>query len=392
MSNFHNRVYFYTDYEEDLSISVQSTGYPHLLIVLAEGLTALGFEIYSNCSYWRLSHNSEEYLFRHNPDISPDDCSIVIFGDIFRKEEITKPLTTPEKLFHPNRQYLTVLLEDCDGCATFTFRPEYRKADFVFKAHFNSKLKFPANVYPWAFGLSERIIKATSNNQNFQYRNNTLLVNYRHKQFAHSVRKTVDKELLSKVDKLIALDRFIDSNTPTDPYDYWQWSRTGGRHSPNYYQRLKDSAACAAFGGFFVPPFPKDPSSLITRILKNAYSKFGLKSNQIIQWDSWRLWESLAAGCATLHVDFEKYGCQLPVMPENWRHYIGIDLNNMDETISRIHDEPEILEKVSIQGKLWALEHYSPIATARRFLKSVGHPYAKEYKKNNFTSPTPSPS
>lgn len=378
MSNFYQRVYFYIGPDRDLSSPDGYMGYPHLLIALAEGLKTLGLEVYTNRSYWRLAPDSEQYLFNHNPEISPNDCSIVVFGDVFNDN-----LTTPEELFNPNRKYTTVLLEDGDGCVTFSFKPEYRKADFVFKAHFNSKLKFPSNVYPWAFGLSERIIEATSNTKNFQDKTNTLLVNYRHKQFAHSVRKTVDKELLDKMEKFIFLDRFIDNTPPTNAYDYWQWYRTGGRHSSSYYQRLKDSAACAAFGGFFVPAFPKNQASIITRVFKAVYSKFGLKSNRIIQWDSWRLWESLASGCATFHVDFEKYGCQLPVMPENWRHYIGIDLDNIDKSISRIRDEPEILEKVSIQGKLWALKHYSPVATAKRFLKSVDHPYAKNYTEHN---------
>ncbi|OKH44255.1 hypothetical protein NIES2101_28800 [Calothrix sp. HK-06] len=378
MSNRHQKVYFYIGSNQDVSSHCEPVGYPHLLIALAEGLKALGLEIYANNSYWRLAPDSEQYLFCNNPDIGPDDCSIVIFGDVFHDKA-----TTPEKLFHPNRQYTTVQIEDCDGCVTFSLKPEYRKADFIFKAHFNSKLKFPSNVYPWAFGLSDRIIEATSNNRNFPERQNTLLVNYRHKQFAHSVRKTVDKKVLGQIEEFISLDKFIDNNPPTNAYDYWQWHRTGGRHSPSYYQRLQNSAACAAFGGFFVPAFPKDSASKISRIFKAIYSRFGLQSNRIIQWDSWRLWESLASGCATFHVDFEKYGCQLPVMPENWRHYIGIDLDNIDKSISRIRDEPEILEKVSIQGKLWALEHYSPVATATRFLKSVGHPYANNYTEHN---------
>ncbi|MBF2066719.1 MAG: glycosyltransferase family 1 protein [Calothrix sp. C42_A2020_038] len=379
MANINQRVYFFIGSEPDLSMPASQVGYPHLLITLAEGLKTLGLEVYANNSYWRLSPDSEDYLFPNNPDISHEDCSIVVFQDVFSENIIT-----PEQLFHKNRKYITAALEDCDGAVTFTLRPEYRKADFVFKSHFNSKLKFPSNVYPWAFGLSERIIESTKNHQSFQERAKRLLISFRHNKFPHSVRKTVERELATKLEKIIPLDQFTDSNPSTNSYDYWQWHRTGRRHSPNYYQRLKDSSACAAFGGFFVPAFPKDPATIVSRAFKAGYSLSGFKSNRIIQWDSWRFWESLASGCATFHVDFEKYGCQLPVMPENWRHYIGIDLDNIDEAISRIQDEPEILEKVSIEGKLWALENYSPVATAMRFLKSVGHPYTKNNTKDNF--------
>jgi len=90
-----------------------------------------------------------------------------------------------------------------------------------------------------------------------------------------------------------------------------------------------------------------------------------------MQWDSWRLWESLAAGCVTFHVDFEKYGLYPPVMPENWRHYVGIDLNKIQEAVERIAAEPQLLENISLQARRWAIEHYSPVPTALRFLATV---------------------
>jgi hypothetical protein len=88
--------------------------------------------------------------------------------------------------------------------------------------------------------------------------------------------------------------------------------------------------------------------------------------------DSWRFWESLAAGCVTFQVDFEKYGLLLPVMPENWRHYIGIDLDNIQETVDRITDDPGILQTISTEGRRWVLEHYTPVPTTLRFFETVG--------------------
>ena len=113
---------------------------------------------------------------------------------------------------------------------------------------------------------------------------------------------------------------------------------------------------------------------------KQVLSHLGLKSNTILQWDSWRLWESLAAGCVTFHLDFEKYGIYLPVMPENWQHYIGIDLDNVKATIDRIADEPEILEKIALAGRRWAMENYSPVPTASRFLETI---YQQSLSLNN---------
>ncbi|MGL6340517.1 MAG: glycosyltransferase, partial [Waterburya sp.] len=131
-------------------------------------------------------------------------------------------------------------------------------------------------------------------------------------------------------------------------------------------------SACACFGGWFVPFFLKNPGGKMSEICQSVYRRTGWHSNKILQWDSWRLWESWGAGCTTFHLDFDKYGIQMPVMPENWRHYIGIDLNNVEQAINRIRKEPEILEYVATEGRKWAMEHYSPIVTAQRFLKILG--------------------
>ncbi|MBD0262267.1 MAG: hypothetical protein ICV78_05925 [Tolypothrix sp. Co-bin9] len=48
------------------------------------------------------------------------------------------------------------------------------------------------------------------------------------------------------------------------------WLQTGKRHYPSYYDRLKKSAACAGFGGFFVPPWPKNAGNLINRVNRAA--------------------------------------------------------------------------------------------------------------------------
>ena len=87
----------------------------------------------------------------------------------------------------------------------------------------------------------------------------------------------------------------------------------------------------------------------------------------------------MAAGCVTLHVDFEKYGFELPVMPENWRHYIGIDLDNIPESIARITEQPELLERISAEGRLWAINNYAPKATALRFLETVAEVKAADF-------------
>ena len=117
------------------------------------------------------------------------------------------------------------------------------------------------------------------------------------------------------IERVIVIDKTID-NSPDcicEPYHYLKWRQTGKRHYPKYYQRLQNSQACACFGGWFVPALLKHPGGKASDLCKAIYRRTNWHSPKILQWDSWRLWESWAAGCVVFHLDFEKYGVQLPV-------------------------------------------------------------------------------
>jgi hypothetical protein len=98
-----------------------------------------------------------------------------------------------------------------------------------------------------------------------------------------------------------------------------------------------------------------------------------MHTGAVVQFDSWRFWESLAAGCLTLHVDLDKYGCSFPVQPENWKHYVGFDLRHIDQDIRRLKDSRSRLEEIALAGREWAVTHYSPRAVAERFLNMMEH-------------------
>lgn len=363
---FSGKIYFYCDPKQGIP---EGDKLQHSLICLAEGFRELEIPFFSNVNYWQESPEKEEYLIRHNPDITPDDCSVVVLQNNWYTD--IHPL--PENLFHSERKYLTVYIDGEDSDQTYVNRPEFRQFDIILRKHFNRKLNYGKNFYPWSFGLSNRVLRELEEVTNFSNRKKQLLINFRHWKGGHSVRRFSCSQLIPRIEKILPIDNYIDNsnNAPIEPYHYHHWVQTGGRHFPNYYKRLKGSAACAAFGGFFLPPFPNDPGSLLSRMGKRILTQMNLKSNTIVQWDSWRLWESLTAGCATFHVDFEKYGLALPVMPENWRHYIGIDLDNVQKAVDRITDEPEILERIAAEGRRWAIEHYSPVPTATRFLEAI---------------------
>ena len=80
----------------------------------------------------------------------------------------------------------------------------------------------------------------------------------------------------------------------------------------------------------------------------------------------------MAAGCAAFNIDLDHYGVEIPVMPENWKHYIGVDLARPHKVIERLRDEPEVLGKVAASGREWAMQHYSPRRMAERLLDWSG--------------------
>jgi hypothetical protein len=361
LKGFTGRIFFYC-FPQGVP---ERAAFQHSIICLAEGFKSLGIKFFSNINYWRTSIEREEYLFSHDPLVRPDDCSVVIINDTW----VYYANTLPDNLFHPGRSYITIYMDDSDENITPSWNPEFRQFDFIFRTHYNKRCKYPANLRPWAFGLSERIIQETNVILDFKMRKRQLLVNFRSK---HPVRKLVQEKFLPHIQDIISIDDNAEDFDipPIGTYHYLQWAQTGRRHYPDYYRRLKESAACACFGGRFIPNWPRNhvlPLWLGDRIL----NKLDLRAARILQWDSWRFWESLAAGCVTFHVDFKKYGLLLPVMPINWHHYIGIDLDNIKKTVNRIADNPTILESISREGRQWALEHYSPLPTAQRFIGTI---------------------
>lgn len=360
------------------------SAFEHLMICIAEGLKELGIPFYSNINYWKLSPEREEYLFCYDPNVTADDCSIVVVSNHW----YNCYQVSPENLFHPKRQYITIHLDDTDGPITPSLYPSFRNYDYIFRTSCNFVLTYPSNFIPWYFGISNRIIQATFDLPKFNQKNKSFIFNFRVEQekilisnfdqtqvipglirtepvidvdnkwveytVLYPLRPITRHQFCPLIQQLFELDDKIDKfdQPPTNSYDYLQWKQTNQRHYPSYYERLKSSLACAAFAGYIVPG-------------GNGTEPY------LNWWDSWRFWESLAAGCVMFHADFYKYKAALPILPENGKHYIGVDFDNLEETIQRIADHPEILEQISVQGRQWAIENYGPVPTAIRFLEIV---------------------
>jgi hypothetical protein len=178
---------------------------------------------------------------------------------------------------------------------------------------------------------------------------------------------------------VIDFDRTKDdlSKEPLDAFDALMWRQTGRRFSRRYYDRLMSSQAVACFCGDMIPAAPfagadrylaGGGKARLLRLVFEIADRFDPRPARAVQWDSFRFWETLAAGCAAINIDLDHYGVSVPVMPVNWTHYIGVNFARPAQAAERIGDDPGLLERVATAGRAWALEHYSPRALAARLL------------------------
>ncbi|MEO6456362.1 MAG: hypothetical protein ABIN97_19955 [Ginsengibacter sp.] len=346
----------------------EKAGYEHQAICLAEGLTELGCSINSNFNVWQKDVNSNNYLLSASSEPeSYRDCDIVLFtSTLFNYERLD---LLPADLYNKKRKYKLVLLDDSDGPVTPGYRTEIiQNVDLVLKSHYTTFFRYPKNFYPWQFGLSNRIINAVEPVK-YSEREKQILVNFRVK---HGIRDIASKKILPIIYKKFLpnteVDLFPDINTMNEQ-DKLYWQQTGRRHYPYYYERLSNTMACACFGGEI---YNDNNISLTRKIIKKFYKGSAFNSSsKIYQFDSWRFWEALVAGCCVFHIDIKRYGAVLPINPVNGKHYIGVNLLNPNQLNKIMKESYSYFEDIGSYGREWALNYYTPKKMAERFLELV---------------------
>ena len=353
------------------------------IIYLAEGLKELNISFYSNKDYWKINIDGD-FLFNNKPEISPQDCDLVILSNMWTQyidnttfKEYAQPL--PSWLFQSSRQYTTVYIDNMDGYKTFSYYEAARKFDIILRPKKNSRTFNYPNIYPWVLGYQNRVLREKLNipiaEKDFK-----IAVNFyfSHK-FIHQLRALAEAKIISNFKNEFVNRIITGKDAPDNPYSNLMWKQTSKLHNTGYFNNLENTLMVAAFCGDMIPALPLNPSvylvggnkAKIKKQLYNFLSGFIQRPQRIIQWDSWRFWETLALGSVPMHIDLEKYGVELPAMPLNWKHYIGIDLNNIKKDVNRILEDKPAIYRIAIEGNKWAQENYSPKSSALRFLKML---------------------
>jgi hypothetical protein len=223
----------------------------------------------------------------------------------------------------------------------------------MFVAHENSFASKGGTRHPIAFGLSNGLIAATERRPDFKARTRGALRNFR-ATLNQGLRALLDMSYVPALEKHMPIDR---RDLKPD----------------GYLDALLNTSTCLAYGGDFYAPIMSNPWFKKNDAATAALHDFARldKPALILRWDSFRLWESFAAGCLTVHLDFNKYGFALPVKPVAWEHYVPIDLDDIAGSVTAMLDREREWPAIAEQGRAWAIAHYAPQPTAVRVLSDM---------------------
>lgn len=331
----------------------EAAGYEHGLVALAEGLRALGVAVAGNRNLWPQDHG---WLIPQAQE-SPEAFDVVVISS----ESHAGGGRLPDeylKIRGPRRVYL----DQADGWRTEASSDRDWPADVVLRTHYNSHFRYPSRVRPWAFGLTNRMLQSCAGGRPARERDPVVLCNFR---VGHPVRDRLTSSLKSRFLGRWTWDDRIDIRPPQGQEDLKWWALTGRRHNPAYYERLQTAQGCLAFGGFFAPDFASAPTSIVGRLGYRLVQRAGWATRTLTQFDSWRFWESLAAGSVTVHGPLAEWGAVLPVMPEDGEQYVSYEPRISDHDFLARWDR----YLAGSGGQAWAITHYGPRPTATRFLE-----------------------
>lgn len=332
MDLYARGVYFFSD----------SPTFSYAATCLADGLDQIGVPVLANISYG--DPLITDFCFEKCMEPDWRDKAYCVVVDLQDTRQYYHQVV---KFEAPHERTIVLCMQDdagafcIDGVAA------------LLCAHENSFRKIEGIRVPIGFGLSSAMIRKSLDLTPETPRIDGFLHSFRPSLNQH-LRACLDLVLLPALSQQIPVHHRLTS---------------AGRWNDDYYTLLRQHLGCLAYGGTFEQDFSKNEYFMQNEQFRMFMSCVDQKRETVVlRWDSWRFWESLIFGCVTVHLNFEEYGFVLPEMPENWKHYIGINLADVRSDVERLQDERKRLPEIAWNGRQWVIEHYSPIAAGRRFL------------------------
>lgn len=364
--------------------------YHHEMVAICEGLRELGVQYYGTLNYW-IEPERGNYLIQEAPSDFKADVHIYsgYYFDVY-----------PNEIINVDLSKINIVIDREDGYYSLFCEEKYKTFDLILKTHYNKNINYKYyhhNIKPWAFGLSNRIMSSIDKTTSVPLENK-VYINFRVEQ---DVRRRAYEEFTPIITRKYPVDDVISLQSITErPFaglavkedqivselDLLYRKQTGNRHDQTYFNKLNSSLLTFAFGGFIAEkPFMTTrllfpfkymyrAGKLVAKVLKIDTSHLVF----IYQYDSWRWWEALYSNTCPIHMDFKDWDWVLPEMPEAGVHYWGVRNFNFKMSAEKLlATEREAIIKIGQRGREWAAEHYSSLATSRRFLKLIDAIYDK---------------
>ncbi len=343
--------------------------YQQDIVVIAEGLSAMGHECIGNTDYWPTGFQTGEFVIKGAPAERAFDSSLVIVSWMFY---INNGNYLPDILHALKNKVPLVFTDMADGYCTPSFKKEFRIFDKVLKCHYNQSFHHPANMVPWCFGISNRYLN-TIRAIPFSEKKKEVLWNFR---ISHGLREKAYKEVLPVIEDFVEVNRAVDDfNTFTDESteEFFWWKNSGQRHNLGYFERLANSKIVACFGGGLISRWSSN--SFRDKAIRKVMNLFGDSQNRFVyQWDSYRLWESFTAGAVVLHYNLEEWGATFPTEIRSGVHYLGIGTGDSAGYLKDLINDETRLKSLAEQGRQHALDNYTPVPSAKRLLRLMNLP------------------
>ncbi len=326
-------------------------------MVLAQGLEKIGHTNLGNIDYWK--EFGGDYLIKKS-EIPLNNEAIAIFSSTY----VLKNYKNIPEIQQSFKSYF--LLDQEDGGEVTSCESFYPLFTRVLRCHYNKTLHSRNNIFPWAFGITNHMIDWLDKVERTDSK--IIQTNFRVKHETRVKGITLLQKLLKKqasfFEEIDTIDQAYMKKLTEEQIHYFQITKH--RCLPSYIVRLKNSMLAPAFGGWFYDQSKNRIRRIFNRVLLRANFRISA-SYALVNFDSWRFWESMFSGVPTVHFDFELYSACFPVQPLNGIHYIGLDINgNVNgENLGEVLDRKE---SIGIAGRKFAKENYSPEATALRFV------------------------
>jgi hypothetical protein len=309
-------------------------------ICMAESLEEAGIPVSSNINYYEKSYDDNSFLFNKNK-ILPGDAALILLDISFMSNGLSI-VELPSVLVQNQNKMIFISSSDLNPMIIPSkLVPSTSDAIPIIATHENIFYRLYNNRrIPWGFGITKKDLFLVNKNMNTNKRKRTILRNFTASS-NQDVRNSLDLFLLQNLIATFEIDSEINYT--------------------NHFSRLSKYLMCATYGGTYYADLFQQKNSHFTR----NYEKQAdcLKNPVILRWDSYRTGQTMASGCAAIHLDYDECGFKLPCdNPKNWIEYIGISPNNICDDIKKIKElSNDEIQEIGARGKEWFLAKFSPM-------------------------------